>query len=259
MRIAYSMEKFIYSKAEKIVFTFSGGKKYLQGKKWDVNNGGSIDLNKIEYITNGVDLDEFEQNAANYPTQDQDLLSDSDFKVLYIGSINLANNLKLLLDAAILLKSNKRIKFYIYGDGSERDQLELYAKQMQISNIKFKDKSLPFHLLPGILMQSSLNIMNYQKGFGEFGISPGKLALYLAAGKPILSNTSSYDDIIKKLDLGFSEDILSAKDYSDRILWFSEMPYKEYAEMSRRVKEAAKSIDYKFLSSKLIEVFNSNI
>jgi glycosyltransferase involved in cell wall biosynthesis len=255
MKIAYYLEKFVYSKAEKIVFTFSGGKKYIEEKKWDLSNGGTIDLSKIEYLTNGVDLEEFESNALNYPTNDPDLMIADDFKVLYVGSINLANNLQQLLDAALLLRDNSRVKFFIYGDGSERAGLEAYVAQNEITNVNFKDKKLPFSHLPAILKMSNLNIMNYQKGFGDYGISPGKLALYLASGRPILSNTLSYDDIIQKYRLGFSNDIKSASEYSESILKLSMMSSSDYSDMCSRVRSISNNIDYKLLSDKLIGVF----
>lgn len=76
-KILYSLEKWIYCKADAVVFTMEGGKKYIADQKWDKANGGNIDLNKIFYINNGVDIKEFEENAQKYPSMDEDLMMES--------------------------------------------------------------------------------------------------------------------------------------------------------------------------------------
>ena len=50
-----------------------GGKKYVIDKKWNKENGGKINLNKIHYINNGIDLEEYEINKNTYLIDDPDL------------------------------------------------------------------------------------------------------------------------------------------------------------------------------------------
>ena len=69
--------------------------------------GGAIDLKKVSHINNGIDLEEFELNKNLYKIDDPDLENDSFFKVIYLGSIRRANNLKQLIDAAKYLKKMK--------------------------------------------------------------------------------------------------------------------------------------------------------
>ena len=71
---------------------------------------------------------------------DEDLES-NDKKVVYVGSIRLANNLGQLMDAAKVLKKNGRsdIKFLIYGDGTEKEELERVATKENL-NVIFKGK-----------------------------------------------------------------------------------------------------------------------
>ena len=53
--LANLFEKWIYNKAHAIIFSMEGGKNYITEKKWDMNSGCPIDINKVKYINNGVD------------------------------------------------------------------------------------------------------------------------------------------------------------------------------------------------------------
>lgn len=254
MKIAYSIERWIYAKAKAIIFTMEGGKDYIIKKKWDKANGGSIDLNKIHYVNNGIDINQFDLDKINYPSDDL-LFHNENFKVVYVGSMHKANDVLQLIKAAEILKTTKDIHFILYGDGSDREGLIAYCQQHQIDNVTFKEKHLPFHQLPAILCKSSLNVMNYQKDFGDYGVSAGKLFLYLAAGKPILSNVKVNYCLVRKHNLGFSEDLNYPLDYANAILKIKNLNEQDYNEMCLRVKEVAKEFDYSNLSQKLIEVF----
>ena len=256
MKIAYFVEKYVYTKARKIVFTMEGSKGYLQNNRWDIESGGSIDLNKVIHITNGVDLQEFKKNLNNHHHQDSDLDDSTKFKILYVGSIRKANNLQLLIEAAEKLKSHPKIVIYIYGDGDERETLKEYCNLNNILNVKFKEKRVPFSFLPSLLSRGNLNILNYNKNFGIYGISSGKLAIYLASGKPIIANVKINYCVIDKYNLGVSEDLLTPKDYADAILEIYNLSVSEYNDMCNRVIEASKEIDYKVLGPKFVKLFN---
>ena len=99
IQVLYQLEKWIYKKADRLIFTMPGGKEYIKDKGWDK----AIDLRKVHHINNGVDLEEFEYNKRNNHVCDEDLES-NDKKIVYVGSIRLANNLGQLIKAAKVLK-----------------------------------------------------------------------------------------------------------------------------------------------------------
>ena len=120
IQILYQLEKWIYKKADQLIFTMEGGKEYIRDKGWDK----VVDLKKVNHVNNGVDLEEFEENYKKYQINDSDLMNDSTFKVVYVGSIRQVNNLGTLVDAAKYLKDDKSIQILIYGDGTEKKKLE---------------------------------------------------------------------------------------------------------------------------------------
>ena len=256
LKIAFAIEKWMYTKADALVFSMEGGKDYLIEKGWDSISGGKVELNKTHYINNGVDLAEFDKNILEYRLDDQDLENDKFFNVIYLGSIHRANNLIQVINAANQLNPELKIKVLIYGDGPERPNLVKYCLDNKINNVIFKQKHIPFNQIPYVLSRSSLNIMNYLKDFGDYGVSSGKLFLYLASGKPIISNVAVKYCVIAKNNIGIAKSIETSEQYAEAILSIKNMPEQEYLAMCKRVKETAKQFDFKVLASDLLSILN---
>ena len=254
---AYNIEKKIYEKADRIIFTFEGGIDYLKERKWITELGGKIDTKKVNYINNGVNIAKFNKDKELYRLEDKDLSDDNYFKIIYLGSIRLVNNIKQLVDAAKILQENTRYKFLIYGDGSDRDYLKKYCIENNISNVIFKEKRIPLKYVPYILSKSSLNILNYKKDFGVYGISSGKLFQYLASSKPICSNIKMNYCLITKYNLGIAKQFENSQEYAYAIRAFGEMDNRSYSAMCKRVNEVVNQFDYNVLSEKLIQVVNN--
>lgn len=250
VKLSYIAEKWLYKKADIIVFSMEGGKKYIIDKGWDIASGGKIDLGKVHYINNGVDIADFDKNKDLYKIPDEDLENESNFKVIYIGSIRLANNLRQLIDAAEILKGNNQIQFLIYGDGDDRDFLENRCVELELKNVKFKQKWVELKYVPYILSRSSLNILNYSKSpIARYGGSQSKSFQYMASGKPICANINMGFCPITKFNLGVSKEFETAMEYANAILNFAEMDPKDYDDMCTNSRNAAYNYDYKKLTA----------
>jgi glycosyltransferase involved in cell wall biosynthesis len=257
LKLAYKAERWLYAKADKLIFSMEGGRDYIIEKKWDTSHKGIVDVKKISYINNGVDVNDFHSNSNNYFLDDADILDESTFKVTYLGSIRLANGLQYLIDAASYLKENSKIKFLIYGDGDDRDGLEKYCLENGITNVLFKQKWIDPKYVPFVLSHSSLNVLNYQpNSIWKYGGSQSKLFQYMASGKPICSNLEMGYCPINKYNLGIAKNFKSAKEYSDAILSLVNMDAISYDEMCNRARVVALQYDYKILTNKLIEILN---
>lgn len=121
IRILYRLEKWLYKKADRIIFTFEGGKQYIKDKGWNK----TINVDKICFVNNGVDLEEFDLNKELYTLQDELLEREDIFKVVYVGSVRLVNHLEDLLEAAkeIKKKGIHNIAILVYGEGTEKEIL----------------------------------------------------------------------------------------------------------------------------------------
>tara|TARA_B110000003_G_scaffold272232_1_gene307726 strand:+ start:2050 stop:3285 length:1236 start_codon:yes stop_codon:yes gene_type:complete len=256
LKIAYKAEKWLYEKADEVVFSMEGGRDYIIEKGWDVASGGKIDLEKVHYINNGVDLGDFDRNKKKFTIKDTDLECGDFFNVIYLGSIGLANNLRQLIDAAEILKNNRKIKFLIFGDGEDRKTLKNYCEINGLGNVKFKHKWVELKYIPYILSQSSLNILNYMPtSISRFGGSQSKLFQYLASGKPICANQKFGYCPITKYSVGIADYFKSAQEYADAILSFAEMDEVRYVETCQNSRSLAKKYDYERLTQKFEKLF----
>lgn len=175
------LEKWIYKKADAVVFTMEGAYDYITEQGWEKE----IPRSKVHYINNGVDLEQFDYNKEHFRVEDPDLDDPDTFKVVYTGSIRRVNNLGLLLNAAKCVK-DPRVKLLIWGDGDEREALEQRVREEHIGNVVFKGK-VEKKYIPSIVSRADMNIAhNAPSPLFRFGISFNKLFDYFAAGKPIL-------------------------------------------------------------------------
>lgn len=260
LRIAYWAERWLYSKADLLIFSMEGGKEYIREKNWSTEQGGNIELSKVFYINNGVDLKDFEYNKQNYFLQDDDLENDHFFKVIYIGSIRLANNLLQLVQAAEHLRNTPAIKFLIYGDGEDRPALESYCAEHGLNNVIFKQKWVDLKYVPYILSKSSLNILNYMPSpLFRFGASQSKSFQYMASGKPICANVEMNFCPIKKFNIGIAREFKDSKSYADAIVSFYNMDETEYETMCKNSKKAAEEYDYRFLTERYMHIITSEL
>lgn len=260
MKIAYAIEKQYYYSADEIVFTFLGAFDYLKRQRWMKEQGGKINPSHLHYINNGIDLEEFDKNKLTFTRPDYDINNTKIKKIVYLGSINRANNVKTLIDAAALMQDVQDVRFFIYGDGAYRTELEQYVKDFCVNNVVFKEKRIPLEECAWVVSQATVNVMNYEKGFGRFGVSSGKMFQYLAAGKPIVCNVDiAYDNVIADNNLGVAHDIDTPEEFAEAIRKLAEQPQEEFDAMCARVREVAKRFDYKVLAAEEIKVIESAV
>ena len=255
LKFFYWVEKQFYYHADQLVFTFLGAFDYLKRKGWMKEQGGKIEPTRLHYINNGIDLDQFDDNKTKLPRPDEDMNNPNIKKIIYLGSISKANNVKALIDAAALLKEKSQYRFFIYGNGDYRDELKQYVQDNHIDNVVFKEPRIPYDECAWVVNQATVNVMNYEKGFGGFGVSSGKMFQYLAAGKPIVCNIDiAYDNVIEDNNLGVAHDIDTREEFAEAIQRLAEQPQEEYDAMCARVREVAKQFDYKTLAARELAV-----
>ncbi|WP_373598220.1 glycosyltransferase family 4 protein [Paraclostridium bifermentans] len=247
-------EHWIYKKADALIFTKEGDTDYIKEKKWDLDQGGDIDLNKCHYINNGIDLEDFIKKSIENIIHDEDLDSGK-FNIIYAGAIRPVNNVGNLLDTAKILKDKTDIQFLIYGDGNQKYMIEKRIKDENISNVKLKGYVNKTNI-PYILSKSSVNILNYSQTQYNWsrGNSSNKLFEYMASKKPIISTIKMGYCILEKYNCGISIEESTPEELAKSILKIKNMDQIEYDSMSKNAREGAKNFDFDVLTEKLINV-----
>ena len=257
MKYLFWVKKNEFRKCDAIVASVKGIHNYFELKKWDVSHGGPIDLKKVYYINNGVDLNDFYKWRDEYKLDDDDLKS-AKKKIIYLGSIRLVNNVEQLIKAAELLTDRQDVEFLIYGDGEDREHLIQYCQEHNLQNVKFKEKWIDPKYVPYVLSQSYMNLLNYVSSkFGKYGISSSKLFQYLACGRPVVCNINVAFSLIEEKNVGISKEMNNSSDYANAIRSILDMSKDAYNAMCERAREAAKEYDYPYLAKQMDEVIKS--
>lgn len=258
-KLLYKGEKWIYKKADKLIFTMEGGKQYIQDQGWSLEQGGPIDLNKVFHINNGVHLEQFHYNKQQHSLEDEDLDNPNTFKVLYTGSLRESNFVLNIVKVAeiVLKKGYPNIKFLFYGRGPEEDKMKEYCLENKVTNVKIKG-FVEKKYIPSILSKSNLNLIVLQQDeLKRYGASLNKMFEYFASGKPTLSNCLYNFDLIEKYHCGKALLNPSKEQIADMIIHFSKMDKAEYDMYCQNAEKAAKDYDFKLLTDKLEQILFS--
>ncbi|PWA08400.1 glycosyltransferase WbuB [Pueribacillus theae] len=245
----YTLERFMYQRADHLIFTMPGGGKYLEEH--------DIPYKRVSYINNGVDLEEFNAHLQNFKFHLDK--KPGTFNVVYAGSMGIANALDQILEAAKIFKDKKdnTVQFHFFGDGYKKDELLQFAAENNLSNVTFYGK-VEKKFIPSILSQADLNIVTSQNlSIYKYGVSLNKLFDYFAAGKPILSNIPTPFNKIEAYGCGITVEPDSPEALTKAIIEISTSSSKQYDTYCKNCLEAAKQFDFKELTAKLETVINN--
>lgn len=246
-----------YEKADAIVFTMEGGPQYLIDQKLDTGHGGKVDMSKVFYINNGVDLEQSRNDAVNNVIPDEDLDNPNLFKVVYLGAIRFLNKMPLYMDAARELKKQGRddIKILMWGTGTKLDEMREQLKTEGLDNIILKgyvDKKY----IPGIAKRADLFIGTGNSSIMKYGMSFNKLFDYLAAGKPIILPFKVGNSIVEGNHAGIEMEDADGKSLAEEILRFTEMDKSEYEGYCYRSRALAEVFSYEKLAGQVEDVLS---
>lgn len=246
------LEKWIYKKADALVFTMEGAYDYIAEQGWDKD----IPRSKVHYINNGVDLEQFDYNTEHFHVDDPDLDDPNTFKVVYTGSIRKVNNLGLLLDAAKCV-NDPRVKFLIWGDGDEREALERRVRDEGLTNVVFKGR-VEKKYIPSIVSRANLNFAHNSFTYlFNYGISFNKLFDYFAAGQPILCDFPCRYNPVIIYGAGMEVRDTRPQEIAAVIGQLAELPAEQRRLMGANARRAAEDYDFKRLTDKLMAVIES--
>jgi glycosyltransferase involved in cell wall biosynthesis len=131
LNLLEKLELSLYRRAARVVALTYGFRENL------VRRG--IDEHKIDVVTNGVDLAQFQPGDASLRAELE--LGDK-FVVGYFGTIGMAHGLSTVIDAAALLAADpegRDIEFLFVGEGADRAALEHQADELALTNVRFRD------------------------------------------------------------------------------------------------------------------------
>ena len=173
------LELFLYRKANAVVSVTNAFRDNLIGR--------GIDADKIQVVTNGVDISRFNPREKDAELV-RELGLDGKFVAGYIGTHGMAHALETLLEAAAKLKARPdgdRYRILLLGDGARKADLIAQAKAMGLDNVLFVD-SVSKDQVVRYWSLLDVSIIHLRKTELFTTVIPSKLFECMGMGIPVL-------------------------------------------------------------------------
>jgi colanic acid biosynthesis glycosyl transferase WcaI len=195
--MAKQLEILFYRRAAVVLAVTQGIRKAI------VSDG--IDSSKVVLFRAAVDCKFFCPEIDGAETRRTIGIAAQDFLVLYAGTLGMAHNLGVILEAAALFQGagNNRIRFVLAGDGAEREMLKEKARLLRLNNLKFLDP-VPKTRMPYLLNAANCVVVSL-RGLQIFrGALPTKLFEAMSCAKPmVLAVAGEAEEIVRQVEAGY--------------------------------------------------------
>lgn len=178
----------------------------------------------VYWLPNGVDLNYY--NPDNLPDSSfrQKMGFDStDLLIFYGGIIGYAQGLDVILNAAVILKDKKSVKFILQGSGPEKERLLKLKEELHLTNVYFLppvDKKE----MPNVLMAVDIAVVPLRKIELFQGAIPSKIFESLSMKVPLILGVDgeARGHFITKAEAGFYFEPENANELATCVMKFDE-------------------------------------
>ena len=194
-------------------------------------------------ITNGIWVPKFDEvdPAARQEIRAQLGVADDDIVCMYIGQIGRFQRVIDLAHVADKLRHNRRIRFYVLGEGPEKQLVQDEVARLGLDNVTFLP-IVPADEVPLWLKASDIGIGflnstgNIKWNSTTSGVMPGKMYDFAGARLPVVFNAHGLTrDVIETEARGgiFASTLESVDDYARAIEYLADNPQERH-EMGQR-------------------------
>jgi glycosyltransferase involved in cell wall biosynthesis len=214
IKLAYTLEKFIYKKASIINVLTPAFKDTLINKK-------GLAQEKIIFIPNAADFSLSDDLVQNFDVNKFKVENELEnkFIITYVGAHGVANNLDQVLETAQLLKDTN-VLFLLIGDGMEKSRLVKKASNENIQNVRFINpvpKADVFKYILASDMGTSVlkNVETFKTVYSN------KTFDYMACKKPILMAIDGVSRaLVEQADAGVFVRPENAEDFAQKVKFY---------------------------------------
>ena len=122
------------------------------------------------------------------------------FVVQYSGNMGVVHDFQPIVDAARILKSDRKIKFVLIGEGTRRAEVESIVVKDDLDNILLLPYQ-PIDHLPEVLTAAHLSLVSLRPEIEGLAV-PSKLYGILAAGTPVVFIGDSDGEVARVIRRG---------------------------------------------------------
>ena len=166
--------------------------------------------------SDGIDgVEKAPDNAPNIP---------DGFKLMFAGAVGEAHGFECTMQAALLTKEHKDIKWIIVGDGRRLDWVKNFVKEHGLEETVFTLGRYPAETMPWFFKQADVMLVTLNDDPLFKLYAPAKISSYMAAAKPIAAVLNGEGaEVIKDADCGWSLPAGDAEEFAKLAVELSQM------------------------------------
>lgn len=211
---------------------------------------------KTSMVPNMSKPDKFFPHEKNLELAKQFSIDTTKFNVIHFGSMNPANGLEYILEAARILqdKGVKDIQFVFMGGGVVEPTLKKIVSEKALKNVQFLGLH-PMATVTEVVNLCDVSVTSFRNLPILQTNSPNKLFDSLSAGKPIIVNSAGWTkDMVENENCGFFVDPDDASDFAEKLLLYKndKEKLKVWGENARRL--SVEVYDKDILSAQVADV-----
>lgn len=145
-------------------------------------------------------------------------------KLMFAGAVGEAHGFECTMQAALLTKEHKDIKWIIVGDGRRLEWVKSFVKEHGLEETVFTLGRFPSETMPWFFKQADVMLVTLSDDPLFKLYAPAKISSYMAAAKPIVAVLNGEGaEVIKDADCGWSLPAGDAKGFAKLAVELSQM------------------------------------
>jgi len=210
-KIGRKVENYTYANVDRIIVISKDIRQNIIKK--------GVPESKITVIRNWIDTQDVKPISKENNSLRVELGLDEDiFYVVYAGNLGKAQGVEVLIDAAAQMKSDKSIRFLIFGNGVEEDALKKKIDALGIDNVKIYPLQ-PASRVSEVYSLGDVCIVTCKKGYGQNAF-PSKVVSIMATATPVIvafDKESELCQVLEKYQFGLYSEPENATSLSESI------------------------------------------
>ena len=173
------------------------------------------------------------------------------FKLMFAGAVGEAHGFECTMQAALLTKEHKDIKWLIVGDGRKLDWVRGFVRESGLEETVYTFGRFPAETMPWFFNQADVMLVTLSDDPLFKLYAPAKISSYMSAGKPIVAVLNGEGaEVIKDADCGWT---LPAGDAEGFARLAIELSQKDASELTLKGENAAKYYNEHYVKAKCLK------
>lgn len=159
------------------------------------------------------------------------------FKLMFAGAVGEAHGFECTMDAALLTKEHKEIKWLIVGDGRKLEWVQGFVKKHGLEDTVLTLGRFPAETMPWFFAQADVMLVTLSDDPLFRLYAPAKISSYMAAGKPIVAVLNGEGaEVVRDAGCGWTLPAGDAEGFARLAVELSQMDKTLLAEKGSKAK-----------------------